>query len=176
MGGAFDPNVYYRFFNNYDVNKTMSIKKGVGEQESTLMMIPAGSNSKENWQIYYQGGRYFFRNYEYGGSMQLGLNKDSKNPALIARDGSLEQQWTLATTPDKKWYTVTNELLGNESYLALTGDYTWPVMQHSTKGALWTIEINRSAGTVNAYMTEGFPNLEVSEYIDDGLVCVRPTK
>lgn len=161
----FDYKHYYRFFNPLQPNKTLSsglFKDAAGALNMTTMET---YSSSENWQLYYQGGRYFIRNYDYGGDWQLGLTTDMRSePKLIKRSGALGQQWTLAKSSDGKGYVVTNGLLGNGSYLALSGTNLVPAMQPSTTGAVWDIQINPSAGSPasGSNMLTDAENFEVS--------------
>ncbi|KAF1958696.1 hypothetical protein CC80DRAFT_524158 [Byssothecium circinans] len=145
--GDFDYKQYYVFLNPSQSNKSIS-SGSFKNTAGAIKMTAFGSLSSENWQLYYQGGRYFIRNYDYDGDMQLGLTVDSRSePKLMKRSGALGQQWTLAKSLDGKGYTVTNGLLGNGTYLALSGMNLVPAMQPSNAGAVWDIQINLSAGS-----------------------------
>jgi hypothetical protein len=166
--GDFDSKHYYRFYNDVQPNKTIS--SGIQQSaKGALNMTQSSSfSASENWQLYYQGGRYFIRNYDYLGDWQLGVTAESRSePKLVTRTGALGQQWTLARTSDGKGYTLTNGLLGNGSYLALSGKNLVPAMQPSTAGAVWDIQINQSAGSPKegSNMFGDVPDFEVSCFV-----------
>ena len=140
--GDFDPSSFYTFHNPSSPNNTLS--SGINQDSlGAIDMTLYGSLSSENWQIYYQQGRYFIRNYDWG-DFQLGLTERARSvPTLMKRSGSLGQQWTLART-DGGW-TLANGLLGNGSWLSVVGG-NGPAMQPAETGATWEILINESAG------------------------------
>lgn len=110
-------------------------------------MTEADSLSSSNWQLYYQQGRYFIRNYDYGED-QLGLTESERAvPSLMRRSGALGQQWLLTRSEEDGGWMISNGLLGNGSWLSLTGANTVPAMQASSAGAVWDIQINPSAGS-----------------------------
>lgn len=158
----FDHKAYYRFSNDVYPGNTLSsghFKDSNGEINMTVEEV---FSSSENWQIYYQKGRYFIRNYDYLGDWQLGLDDNARSiPRMMRRSGALGQQWTL-TEVDEGKYTLTNGMLGNKSWLALVGSNTVPGMQPSTSGNEWIITINPSAQSPPAgNMMEDVANLEV---------------
>lgn len=139
----FAPSMYYTFHNAVDPNNTLSS----GQNQNTkggISMTNFGDRSSENWQLYYQQGRYFIRNYDYLGSMQLGLDEGSLVPKLMKRSGALAQQWTM-TRQDDGTFRFTNGMLGNDSALALVKGNTMPAMQPSGQGTAWEILANPSA-------------------------------
>jgi hypothetical protein len=140
----FDPRAFYRFANDAYRDNTLSC--GIYQDSNgAINMTTFGSLSSENWQIYYQQGRYFIRNYDYGADWQLGLSGISRSvPRLMRRSGSLGQQWTLTRRDDGTW-ALSNGLLGNGSWLSLVAGNTVPGMQPSSTGASWDITINPSA-------------------------------
>lgn len=110
-------------------------------------MTALGSLSSENWQLYYQQGRYFIRNYDYKADYQLGFDARSGSvPVMLRTSGDLGQQWTLTRVGDTT-FTLTNGLFGNGTLLALVGGNTIPGMQPSSTGSQWDITINVSAGS-----------------------------
>ncbi|KAF2022054.1 hypothetical protein BU24DRAFT_36572 [Aaosphaeria arxii CBS 175.79] len=119
--------------------------------------------SSGNWQFYFQGGRFFIRNYDYLSPWQLGIDiNDRSVPRMMRSSGSLGQQWTLTRQGDDGWLW-TNGLLGNESYLALSELNTVPGMQTSKENALWDIQVNPSAERPkDGGMFTDVPNFEVA--------------
>ncbi|KAF2476434.1 uncharacterized protein BDR25DRAFT_339442 [Lindgomyces ingoldianus] len=141
----FDPKSYYTFHNDVSPNNTLSSGLQQNTKGAVNMTIQQVFSSSENWQLYLQQGRYFIRNYDYGGGYQLGLEETSPSvPRLLPRSGALGQQWSLTRQDDGTW-KFTNGLLGNNSALALSTGNTVPGMQPSEKGTHWSIEINVSA-------------------------------
>ncbi|PSN63123.1 hypothetical protein BS50DRAFT_623943 [Corynespora cassiicola Philippines] len=146
MQSEFNPKAYYVLYNANSPNLTLS--SGISQSTSgeINMTVENTYSSSENWQLFYQKGRYFMRNYDYGGEYQLGLASTSDTtPKLMRRNGSLGQQWNLIRGSDNKWRFM-NGLLGNASMLALTGKNMVPGMQASDKGTGWDILINPSVG------------------------------
>ncbi|ORY19849.1 hypothetical protein BCR34DRAFT_595295 [Clohesyomyces aquaticus] len=142
---AFDPKSYYRFSNDVYPNNTLSSGVGQNADGAINMTVVGIFSSSENWQLYPQGGRWFIRNYDYGGSFQLGLDPKAPSvPKLLPRSGTVGQQWTLSRQNDGT-FMFTNGLLGNSSSLGLSKGNTIPGMQPSTQGTHWTIDINVSA-------------------------------
>lgn len=137
---------YYRFFNALQPNKTIS--SGLFRDASgTLNMTDMDNySSSENWILFAQAGRYFIRNYDYGGKFQLGIDsKTATVPKLLPRNGTLGQQWTLTKTGAEKSWVLTNGLLGSDMMLGLEG--LKPVMtKDKEKGNVWVIDVNTSAG------------------------------
>ncbi|KAF2254671.1 hypothetical protein BU26DRAFT_143311 [Trematosphaeria pertusa] len=145
--GDFDSESFYTFHNTAMAN--LSLSSGIYQDTAgAINMTLEGSLSSENWQIYYQQGRYFIRNYDYG-DYQLALTESSRSvPKLMKRSGELGHQWTL-TRKDGDGWQLSNGLLGNGSLLCLNQAYTGtvPGMQPSEAGANWEILINPSAGS-----------------------------
>ncbi|KAF2192707.1 hypothetical protein K469DRAFT_317429 [Zopfia rhizophila CBS 207.26] len=145
-GPDFDPRSFYTFHNDMSPNNTLSSGLQRSAQGAVNMTVAQTFSSSENWQLYLQQGRYFIRNYDYGGDWQLGLTESSRSmPRLLPRSGELGQQWTLTRQSDGTW-RFTNGLLGNSSTLGLSQGNTVPGMQPSERGADWDILINPSAG------------------------------
>ncbi|KAF2109292.1 hypothetical protein BDV96DRAFT_244394 [Lophiotrema nucula] len=159
---SFDPNSYYTFHN--DVYPKNTISAGVEQSSNGVinMTQEQSFSSSENWQLYYQQGRYFIRNYDYGAGYQLGLDKASLSvPRLMQSSGELGQQWTLAKADGGLW-KVTNGLLGNDTALGLSGHNTVPGMQPSEDGTSWSISLNPSAGAPqDKAMLKDVANFEV---------------
>jgi len=156
-----DDTYYYRFFNNVDQNNTMS---SGASRPKYINMTAQGSLSSENWQLFPQSGRYFLRNYDYGGEWQLGLTTQSLIiPSMLPRSGDLGQQWILNQWSDGTW-SLKNELAGNDSFLSLTYAATVPAMDTNSDGSHWNIEINVSAGQItNSDMLSSVGNLQVGD-------------
>jgi hypothetical protein len=160
----FDDGNYFTFHNTLDSANTLSSGQ-LQNTKGNVSMTPFGKRSSENWQLYYQQGRYFIRNYDYLGTWQLGLTSDSKVvPKMLARDGSLGQQWTLSRQDDGTVRFI-NGLLGNESALGLGAGDTVPAMQAAGKGTGWTVLPNLSAlgtGAKDPSMLKDNTDFEVS--------------
>lgn len=159
---GFDAKSFYRFSNDVYPGNTLSAGVFKDSNGDINMTIEGTFSSSENWQIYYQQGRYFLRNYDYGGDWQLGLDDNAKAiPRMMRRSGALGQQWTLTQGDEGKW-TFTNGMLGNGSWFALVGQNTIPGMQPSRSGNEWEITINPSAGSPpEGNMMEDVDNFEV---------------
>ncbi|KAF2440603.1 hypothetical protein P171DRAFT_104068 [Karstenula rhodostoma CBS 690.94] len=151
----FDPHSFYRFHHTNRANEDLRIIDGTDDVD----MLKFNTSSSENWQIYYQQGRWFIRPYASSveGSWkdyQLALMQDEKGnvgrlPKLVKRSGEQGQQWTFAQVDDGSGgfgYKISNGLLGNTSFLALTGDGGPPGMQSSKEGTVWDMQVNRQAG------------------------------
>lgn len=137
---AFDPKLFYTFSNPTAPQKSLSAGMARDSKGATKM-TDFGSLSSENWQIFFQSGRYFIRNYDYGASMQLGLTDDNKNvPKLYPRSGSLSQQWTVSQV-NGGWQLV-NGLLGPGRELTLPSGWDAPGMINDDSGMVWNITGN----------------------------------
>jgi hypothetical protein len=54
------------------------------------MTTPPGSYSSENWQLFFQDGVYFIRNYDWGADWQLGVNSTDRSvPQMLEAAGLL---------------------------------------------------------------------------------------
>lgn len=97
--------------------------------------------SSENWQLYFQSGRYFIRNYDYGPRYQLGVTEEDRlSPRLYRTSGSISQQWTLHQVSGG--WEMGNELWGTGARFALPPDSATPSMRQETDGSPWNITIN----------------------------------
>ncbi|QDS74890.1 hypothetical protein FKW77_003680 [Venturia effusa] len=121
----------------------------VSTNGSVNMTIQQDFSSTENWQLFYQSGIYFIRNYQSGADLQLGLTEDDlTTPRLLIPSGDLGQQWTITARSDTTW-RITNGLLSNVSSLGIaTGGATVPAMDTDDADGHWQIGINQSAGTI----------------------------
>lgn len=156
----FDSHSYYRFHHRARQNQDLWISDDNGKRN--VDMGAFNRTSSENWQMYYQQGQWFIRPYATSvvsewTDYQLGLAKDSKGraarlPTLEKRSGELGQQWAFTQVDDGNGgfgYRISNALLGNTFFLALTGDGGPPGMQSSSQGTVWDIQINRQAENPN---------------------------
>lgn len=101
----------------------------------------AMSLSSENWQLFFQSGRYFIRNWDYGANWQLGLTEDSRSiPRLYPRSGSVGQQWTLNKV--NGGYEMINGLWGPGTTFALPQGWPMAAMRSEADGAVWNITNN----------------------------------
>ena len=142
----FAPDVYYVFHNAFAPNSSLNAGQAQNTKGAIGMNTAWTFSSSENWQLYFQQGRYFIRNYDYGGQWQLGLTEESPVvPKLLKRSGGLGQQWTMERQDDGT-YRFHNGLLGNTSALALAvRDNVQPGMQSAASGSKWEIIVNLSA-------------------------------
>jgi hypothetical protein len=167
----FDPLSYYRFSNTQLNNAAISC--GIAfDTNGVINMTQLGSLSSENWQLWYQDGRYFIRNHDYGAQWQLGVNEGSPYvPLLLAASGDPGQQWEATSLPGGS-YTLTNLIFGTSSSLSNTSEQPLlAVSPHSTNiilettkdqsAAQWTIDINTSAGTPSADMLKNLTDIQV---------------
>jgi hypothetical protein len=137
---AFDPKMFYTLNNLNLPNYTLSA--GIyTDTNGATNLTAAGSYSSENWQLFFQSGRYFIRNYDYGAKWQLGLTEDSRStPRLYPRSGSISQQWTLNKV-DGGWEMV-NELWGEGTTFALPKNWPMAAMRSEADGRVWNITSN----------------------------------
>ncbi|KAJ5785277.1 uncharacterized protein N7503_010489 [Penicillium pulvis] len=160
--GAFDSTYYYRFSNTaVGDNETLAVGEA-NDPPNTPALDAIRSFTSENWQIFYDKGIYFIRNWDYGATYQLGLTADERTtPQLLATGAGIGMQWNL-TKGDNGWFMY-NMLLGTDNMLGLDMsalNHTIPVMNTDTTGAQWSIDINTSAGKItNETMLEVFSSL-----------------
>lgn len=131
----FDAGLFYNLQSLPSSN--LSLSAGYQWTNGSVSMAGYGSLSSKNWQLYYEVGRYFIRNYDFP-TLQLGLNKSL--PVLRERSGSFGQQWNI--TKDGTGWLITNGLLGDGMFLALTANDNTPAMLSSKEGATWVISSN----------------------------------
>jgi hypothetical protein len=144
---AFDPKMFYRLTPNTRPKDTLSAgtftdSKSYGNQGVVSMNTTAASSS-ENWQIYYQSGRYFIRNYDWTPDWQLGLSDDSiDTPKMYYASGKMSQQWTINKV-DGGW-ALMNGLSVDGSFLSSPSDLPngGPVMKRESSGQVWNITAN----------------------------------
>lgn len=163
IDGDFDEKVFYRFYNSVRPNTTISAGQNQDSGGAINMTVAETYSSSENWQIYYQQGRYFIRNYDYG-DYQLGVTESSRSvPRLLKRSGALGQQWSLMRDDAGGGWKMSNGLLGNGTWLSISGINTVPAMQPSGNGAVWDIQTNPSAGSPKGGdLYQDVDNFEVS--------------
>lgn len=137
---AFDPRSFYTV-NNLNL-PGQSLGAGISKDTVGDVDIRAyNTSSSENWQFFFQSGRYFIRNWDYGSELQLGVTAESQStPRLYPRNGTLSQQWTL-TKIDGDWQ-MTNGLLGEGLKYALQKNWAVPAMRSEADGTVWNITIN----------------------------------
>jgi hypothetical protein len=142
---SFDPKMFYTLNNLVLPGYTLNAGWTGGNPQALINVTKYRDYSSENWQLFYQSGRYFIRNYDYGAGWQLGLTDGDKNaPKMYARSGSVAQQWTLKQV-DGGW-EMGNELLGSDSVLGMPRGWSLPAMRTIEKdGAVWNITSNPSA-------------------------------
>ncbi|PVH98012.1 hypothetical protein DM02DRAFT_683489 [Periconia macrospinosa] len=166
--GDFDPKVFYMFYNA--VRPGMALAAGLMQDSGgAINMSTAETNStsayssSENWQLYYQAGRYFIRNYDYG-DFQLGLTESERTvPRLMKRSGALGQQWSLIRVDvSGGGWKLSNGLLGNGSWMGVSGKNAVPAMQPSENGAVWDLQTNPSAGSPAGALYQDVDGFEVA--------------
>ena len=137
---SFDSKMFYTLRNPNA--PTGSLSSGIyTDTNGAINMTLDGSLSSENWQLFFQSGRYFIRNYDYGAKWQLGITEESRSiPKLYERSGSVSQQWRLLKVGDG-WHLV-NELWGEGTVFALPRGWLVPAMRSEMDGATWNITSN----------------------------------
>ncbi|KAJ5650480.1 uncharacterized protein N7484_004203 [Penicillium longicatenatum] len=161
-GSAFDSTYYYRFSNTaLGVNMTLAVGETNDPPNAPVLNL-IRSFSSENWQIFYDQGIYFIRNWNYGATYQLGLTADERiTPQLLATGPDLGMQWNLTMGEDG--WIMYNMLLATDNMLGVDMsalNHTIPVMNTDTTGAQWSIDINNSAGKItNETMLQVFSPL-----------------
>jgi len=137
---AFKPKEYYTIRNPNSATNSLS----AGFQMDTnggIRMVSFNTTSSENWQLFFQSGRYFIRNWDYGARWQLGLTEESRSiPKMYPRNGSLSQQWRISRSGDG-WRLV-NELWGDGTVFAQPVGWEVPAMRSEMDGATWNITVN----------------------------------
>lgn len=161
----FQENVWYRLINiNYMDNCTLSSGVG-GNTNGTLEINDLGTySSSENWQFYFQDGRYFLRNWDYRNEWQLGFNGTRPTPQLmpIAEDAS--QQWLLDKKDDDT-FIIKNEGMGDNMIFGLAIQNPTPQMTTNSDLAAWLIDPNLSAGDVPEEMLQSVRVVEATSTI-----------
>lgn len=169
MSSPFNVKNYYRFFNSIYANHTISAGLFYTVNGPINMTVQETFSSTENWQLFYQSGVYFIRNYQSGADLQLGLTADDlTTPRLLNSSGTLGQQWKITTRSDNT-YRITNGLVSNSSSLGIApGGATVPAMDTDENDGHWSISINVSAGSISdAAMLATVANVEVSLLLVD---------
>jgi hypothetical protein len=143
----FDPEMFYRLNPRNAAKYTLSAgmyqnaqTNGLG---SAITVTNINTTSSENWQIYYQSGRYFIRNYDWSPAWQLGLSDDDKNvPKMYYASGNISQQWSV--TKVDGGYTLVNGLSGNVASLSppSNGPTGGAIMGSNLGDQVWTISDN----------------------------------
>lgn len=141
----FDSSQWYRLSNDRTgVNRTLSL--GYYPDSATPGapdMTVAGSYSSENWQLFFQSGLYFIRNYDWGADWQLGVTANERSiPTMLQAGGLLGMQWNVTEWSDGA-FKLTNMLLGSNTPLFGVGSgSTIPSMNENEQGAHWAMDIN----------------------------------
>jgi hypothetical protein len=165
----FDPTAYYRLSNDA-TGAGLTLSLGLRSlPPPTPQMTQWGAYSSENWQLFFDSGIYFIRNYDYGADWQLGVTEDNRSdsePSLLNSSGALGMQWNLSQWGDGTW-ALRNELLGSLPLFAVSvagadGDDTVPAMNLDQTAAHWTADINISAGRISdSAMLSALPSIQV---------------
>jgi hypothetical protein len=133
--------MYYTIRNVADLNFGLSSGENM-QPQGLVDTQAAGSLSSENWQFFYQSGRYFIRNRDYGAGWQLGLTPgNSSQPQLYpVTTGEKNLQWTV-TKVDLGWQ-LANGLLGAGPIMVLNPTGALPLMQLGGSNGVWNITRN----------------------------------
>ncbi|KAF2203141.1 hypothetical protein GQ43DRAFT_282689 [Delitschia confertaspora ATCC 74209] len=132
----FDSKAFYTLHNTLSPHKTISSGLNRSTNGTINTTTEETYSSSENWQLFYQSGRYFLHNYDYGPEFQLGVTKDSWTvPRLIPRSGALGQQWNIERWDDGEEegkggsvWRLTNALVGEQQFLGLSEPNTCPAL------------------------------------------------
>ncbi|KAL6249145.1 hypothetical protein RBB50_004208 [Rhinocladiella similis] len=154
MSNLFDSNSYYRLSSDRYPNG-VHLSDGYNPDIPASLYLGTTGYSSENWQIFFQEGIYFLRNYDYGAQYQLAIKTvtDSK-PQLLPTSGDLTQQWNITVWPDGTRRLV-NMAVGDFQYLGVSNNSAGviiPVINTAEDGSHWTFDINSSAGEVSEEM------------------------
>jgi hypothetical protein len=143
----FDPNMFYTLrplsSPQLSLSSSSSQESKASGLSGTINIIKFNTSSSENWQIFYQSGRYFIRNYDWNPSWQLCLSEDKgSRPKMDVTSGSIGHQWSVNKV-DGGW-TLMNGLLGNTSSLSLSaqGPAWGAIMGSDSKYQVWNITAN----------------------------------
>ncbi|OJJ44479.1 hypothetical protein ASPZODRAFT_168743 [Penicilliopsis zonata CBS 506.65] len=163
----FNSKYYYRFSNSgLGSNYTLSLGLKT-DPPATPSMTTMGAYSSENWQIFYDDGVYFLRNYDWGDTYQMGLTAEDTIPEMLTPDAALGMQWNISDGSTTGTYILRNMLIGSTNVLsteALSDGLIVPIMNtDETDDELWEIDINVSAGTItNDTMLSTYTSLQAA--------------
>lgn len=163
MSNLFDSNSYYRLSSDRYPNG-VHLSDGYNPDIPASLYLGTTGYSSENWQIFFQEGIYFLRNYDYGAQYQLAIKTvtDSK-PQLLPTSGDLTQQWNITVWPDGTRRLV-NMAVGDFQYLGVSNNSAGviiPVINTAEDGSHWTFDINSSAGEVSEEMAAPLSSIAV---------------
>ncbi|RFU32458.1 hypothetical protein B7463_g3849, partial [Scytalidium lignicola] len=152
-GNPFDPTQYYRFFNSIvGTNFTLAIgDNSTSPSDPSLTAVLAFPS--ENWQLFFDSGVYFIRNYDYGSKYQMGVTEGNHSvPVMLPAGGGLGMQWNITKgTEDVGSWVLRNRLLDQVNVFGIdpqAESKNMVVMNTDQKGAQWIIDINVSAGKI----------------------------
>lgn len=141
---TFNSTMYYKLSNVNRPGAVLSAGVFQDTQGALNMTLSSDTLTSENWQLFYQSGRYFIRNFDYGAGYQLGLTSNSESwPRLYPRNGKVEQQWSIQ--PVDGGYELVNGLWGNGTSLNIPKTWLMPAMNSDTSGRAWNITANPTA-------------------------------
>jgi len=166
----FDSQAYYTFSNTQLSDSTISCGENF-DTKGAIKMTQQGSLSSENWQLWYQEGRYFVRNHDYGANWQLGVSQSSLYvPLLLPASGDLTQQWEVTSLPGGALvltslaFAKSNNLSDTSGQLILAiAPQTTNIVMETTQGqsgAQWLIDINESAGHASVDMLKNLTDIQ----------------
>jgi hypothetical protein len=141
---SFDPKMYYSLSNPSLSGSALSFGP-VNGTAKPVVMTDFKKFGTENWQLFFQSGRYFIRNRDYGAGWQLGFTGAEVKPSvpkLYPRNGSISQQWTIDQVAGG--WRLGNVLMGADMVFALPNGWAVPAMRsaNDTDGGLWNIGQN----------------------------------
>lgn len=120
-----DPHLYY-YITNLKPNNTYGLGAGSRGDDwgKARLETPIPKYSSSNWQLFYQDGACFLRNYDYRPPSQPPSQLEAidvagtKSLRFGAASNATGQQWTLSHWPDGTW-KFTNALAGNDVHLGI---------------------------------------------------------
>ncbi|KAF2030350.1 hypothetical protein EK21DRAFT_37517, partial [Setomelanomma holmii] len=141
---AFNSSMWYTIRNVADLNYGLSSGQSM-QPQGVVDTQAAGSLSSENWQLLYQSGKYFIRNWDYGVGWQFGLTSGNRSQPQLHQitTGGRALQWTV-TKVDNGWQ-LANGLLGSDTIMVLNPTGALPLMQLGATNGVWNITQNPSA-------------------------------
>ncbi|RFU30396.1 hypothetical protein B7463_g5949, partial [Scytalidium lignicola] len=148
----FDTAHYYRFFNTLD-GSNFTLTLGVKTDPPSPPTISPIRHTSENWQVFFDSGVYFIRNYDWGSQYQLGLpDNNSFVPQMLPTGVDLGMQWIITNTENGTW-VLRNQLLSQADVLGVDPnavDKTLPIMNTDPDGGQWLVDLNLPAGSITS--------------------------
>lgn len=165
----FEDEMWYIILNK-SLGRNSTLNSGVSQNTngSLAMGQALAVSSSENWQFFFQNGRYFIRNWDYRSRVQLGVNTEDRLmlPSLVDWQTDLSQQW-LIEKQDDGYFVIRNEALSKDKALGIGIADSAPQMTTNMEQSLWMIDPNLSAvtaGPVDDLFLAPIQVVEVSHY------------